>query len=187
MHYVFPSPDESCVLAVDLGLDSVYICDERLRLISTVRVPDGSGCRHLAYSEDGTYIFCANELGSTVSVFQYENMEMTLLQTVSTLQKPVAENYPAAIRVRGEYVYVSNRGDDSIACFRWDGEQLKLCSVTPCGGRYPRDFQLVEDYLICTNEKGCCVTVLKVNGEMLTPVMEPVEIPDVLCVAVKED
>lgn len=182
LHYVFPAPDQKCLLAVDLGLDAIYVCDEQLRVLGTAHVPAGCGPRHLAYSEDGRIVFCANELGSSVSVFTYEDKQLTCVETVSTLHEPSPENYPAAIRVQGDLVYVSNRGDDSIACFRWGGEHLTLQSVTPCGGRYPRDFLLVEDFLFCTNEKGGCVTVLRVEQEKLTPVMEPEAIPDVLCV-----
>jgi len=182
MHYIYPSPDQKYLLAVDLGLDSIYCCDANLQIQSVAQVPPGCGPRHLAYSEDGSVVFCVNELGSSVSVFRYESGRLDYVETVSCVNNDSVSNYPAAIRVRERYVYASNRGDDSIACLEWNGEHLELKSVTPCLGKYPRDFLLVQDYVICANEKEGNVTVFRAEGPVLTPVLEPIEIPGALCV-----
>ena len=50
---------------------------------------------------------------------------MTLLDEQSTLPKSYAgESTATAIRVDGERVYVFNRGHDSIACLRVEGDTL---------------------------------------------------------------
>lgn len=182
VHFVQPSPDRKCLFAVDLGTDSIYSYDENLNLLSTAYVPSGSGARHLAYSEDGKIVFCANELDSSVSVFSYENAQLTLLQTVSALKAPVQGNTAAAIRVQGQYVYVSNRGADAISCLKWDGTQLTLCSVTPCGGSSPRDFLIVDHKMFVTNEKTNNVTIFRVNGTELEKEELELEMPRPLCV-----
>lgn len=182
VHFVQPSPDGSCLFAVDLGTDSIYSYDENLNLLSTAHVPSGCGARHLAYSEDGKIVFCVNELDSSVSVFSYENAQLTLLQTVSVLKEAVQENTAAAIRVQGEYVYVSNRGADVISCLKWDGTQLTLCSVTPCGGISPRDFLIVDQKMFVTNEKTNNVTIFRVNGTELKKEAQELEMPGPLCV-----
>lgn len=181
LHFVQPSPDQRCLFAVDLGMDTVCSYDEDLNLLSAVKVPEGSGPRHLAYSEDGTIVFCVNELASSVSVFAYSDTKLTLLQTVHALKEENPQNISAAIRVCGSYVYVSNRGDDSISCLEWDGKNLQLCSVTPCGGKTPRDFMLVEDLLFCTNLDSDSVTIFRVNGSALCRLEQELHIPAPLC------
>lgn len=186
MHYVMPSPDNTCLLAVDLGLDAVYSYDENLQVLNVARVPAGQGARHLAFSEDGRTVFCVNELSSTVTVFDYEGTKLTPRQSVSVLKHPVRST-AAAIRVKGAYVYVSNRGDDSISCLHWDGADLELCSVTPCQGASPRDFLILGDRLICTNEVGNNVTFFRVEGERLVDTKERLSMEAPLCVVAAGD
>lgn len=183
LHFVSPSPDGQCLLAVDLGLDSIYGYDEELNLLSVSQVPAGCGPRHLAYFQDGQTVFCANELDSSVTVFRYREQRLVEGETVSLLTERNPENTAAAIRVQGNYVYVSNRGNDSISCLEWDGTALKLRSETSCGGSWPRDFLIVEDLLFCTNERSDTVTIFQVNGPVLTLKEERLSIPAPLCVA----
>ncbi len=185
VHFVSPSPDGKYLLAVDLGLDTIFVYDEALNIVNWAKVPEGHGARHLAYAEDGRFIFCVNELQSTVTVFHYEKGELTALETVPALFEPLENNTAAAIRVRGEYVYVSHRGEDSIACLRWDGEKLELCSVTKCGGAGPRDFIMVEDMIFCTNERSHTVSVLQVKGAEITDTGKRIEMGSPICVVVK--
>lgn len=186
LHFVQPSPDGKCLFAVDLGTDSIYSYDADLNLLSTAQVPSGCGARHLAYSEDGKYVFCVNELASSVSVFAYEDTKLILLQTVNALKEENPNSTAAAIRVKGDYVYVSNRGADSISCLEWDGKELILRSETPCGGGSPRDFLIVEDLLFATNEKSNNVTVLRVNGPEMQKLDQELEMPGPLCVVMLE-
>lgn len=185
-HYVMPAPDGTCILAVDLGLDAVYSYEENLKVMDVAHVPAGHGARHLAFSEDGRTVFCVNELASTVTVFGYEGGKLTPKQTVSVLSRP-ARSTAAAIRVKGDYVYVSNRGDDSISCLHWNGGEMKLCSITPCQGASPRDFLIVEDMLICTNETGNNVTFFQVEGERLVDTKERILMKAPLCVVAAAD
>lgn len=182
-HFIAPSPDRQFLLATDLGLDAVFVYDEFLNVHSVARVPAGQGVRHLAYADDGVTVFAANELGSTVSMFTYHGGQLELRQTIPTLFHE-RENMPAAIRVRGEYVYVSNRGDDSISCLHWDQSGMELCSVTLCGGCWPRDFEIVENTIFCTNEKSDTVTILSVDGTKIRGTGERIVMKAPICVAV---
>ena len=47
----------------------------------------GHGVRHLVFSNDGRYVFTANELKSTVSVLEYKDGNMELIDTISCLPK----------------------------------------------------------------------------------------------------
>lgn len=182
-HYVNLSPDGKYLLCCDLGLDRIVTYDLDLNEIAFAKVPDGAGARHLAYSEDGRYVYCVNELASTVSVFSYRDGILRLQSSVSALEKPI-KNTAAAIRVKDGFVYVSNRGEDTVVCFKADGDRLRFVSRTAVGGVSPRDFNFCGDYLICANEKSDNVTVFAVDHGKLTKTDEMRDIPHPLCVTV---
>ncbi len=187
VHFVGITPDRKYICAADLGLDTIFVYDRDLNLVSKENVPAGHGARHLAFSEDGKTMFCVNELKSTVSVFSYEDGQLGYLETVSALPDNfTGDNLAAAIRVKGEYAYVSHRGADMIACLHWDGRHLKLCSVIPCGGASPRDFLLTDGYAVCANECSNNITVIKTDRDIMVKISTGVSIPAPLCVSVVE-
>ncbi len=169
-HFVTEAPDGH-ILVCDLGLDAIWVYDPDLTLVSKASVPAGHGARHLVFSHDGKTVYCVNELGNTVTVFAYASGSLTAKETYPLLPADFdGESIAAAIRLSadGKYLYVSNRGHDSITCFAVGGETLTRKSITPCGGHWPRDINLFGDFLVCTNEREDSVTVFHVNGEKLT-------------------
>lgn len=184
-HYVNLSPDKKYLLCCDLGLDRIDTYDFDLNVVSSAKVPSGHGARHLAYASDGKYIYCANELGSTVSVFAYEDGALRLQSTYSSISETTKENTAAAIRYHDGCVYVSNRGEDTIVCFKATKDTLSFVSRTPTGGASPRDFDFCGDHLICTNENTNNITVFAVNGGVLVPTDEVTAVKNPLCVTVK--
>ena len=185
IHYVHPTPDGKYLLSVDLGLDAVYTYDKDLNVISVAHVPAGEGCRHLAFSEDGKTVFCVNELGSSITVFAYDDGVLSPLETVSILPSGIEGSTAGAIRVCGEYVFASNRGEETIAVCRYDGKALKHLRSIPCGGVSPRDFMIVEDLLFVTNERTNNVTIfrLTLDGDTVSYEKLPEELimPNPLC------
>ncbi|MBE6657663.1 MAG: lactonase family protein [Ruminococcaceae bacterium] len=170
-HFIAPMPGGSCLAVCDLGLDQVFVYDRALHPVSRVKFPDGCGPRHLCYSADGRYAYCANELSSTVSVLSCDGEAGTFahLCHISTRASDHrdTENYPAAIRCDGTYVYVSNRGDDDVAVFRCEagGAALSRIANLPTGGAWTRDIWVEGDLLICTNERADSVTVLRMTED----------------------
>lgn len=186
-HFVRESLDGKYIFCVDLGVDKIFIYDHKLNEIGYAEVPAGEGCRHLDYSPDGRYVYCANELGSAVSVFEYENGRLNRLETFKTLPDDFCrQSTVAAIRVSrdGKYLFVSNRGHDSICTFDIvNGKNLQSPIWTKTGGRSPRDFNFAGNYIFCANE-GSGVTVFKADGKMLKKLDLELDIPGALCVAV---
>ena len=162
-HFISPTPDCNYLMSTDLGLDTVFVYDGDLHVVSRAQVPSGQGCRHLAPSDDGEWVFCANELGSTVSVFHYAQGKMRLTETVGALFVPDGENTSAAIRVREDMVWVSQRGLDAVSCLKWDGQHLALQAVCPCGGDSPRDILPVGDWILAADEKSDNVSFLRIK------------------------
>ena len=181
-HFITEAPDGG-LLVTDLGLDRIIAYDAELNRIAETALRPGSGPRHLAFSPDGKTVFCANELSSTVCMYRYDGAgRITLLYEQPTLPEDFAgESTAAAIRVDGERVYVSNRGHDSIACLRAEGDALIPEGFLPCQGTGPRDFDIVGDKIVCTNETSDSVTVLdKQTGKLLSALC----LPRPLCVTV---
>ena len=181
-HYVCTSPDKKYILCTDLGLDTVFIYDTDLEEKFTVKVPDGSGPRHLCFSENGIYLYCVNELSNDVSVFEWNDGKPILKDTYPALPDFKGESTAAAIRIKNGYIYISNRGADTISRFRIIGEKLELLENTYCGGRGPRDFNIIDDYIICTNENSNDVTILKLENGLPVLTTQKIKIDSPLCV-----
>ena len=187
VHSTFLSPDKRYLLSCDLGLDSIFVYDRDLRLVSVARVPSGAGPRHTVFSKDGKYVYCINEMAATVSTFAYDNGYLTYLQDVSA--KPQGfdgQGAGSAIRLSedGKRLYVTERGSNTVALFAVNGENLTLMEHYSSYGNHPRDFDLIAEgrYAVCTNQFGNCFVLYRVEEDgSLTP-RTTVELPQALAV-----
>lgn len=199
-HMVLNDPQGAFVLAVDLGTDSVYTYrldtgTGRLTAVSTAKAPAGAGPRHAAFHPSGRFLYVANELGDSVTVCGYDPDTGTVtpgdsLPTVPAGSGGTQRNYPAEVAVSadGSFVYVSNRGHDSIARFRVAaaGAQLELLDAVPSGGAYPRHIALApgDAWLFAANQNSGTVAVFARDGATgaLTPAGEPLAVTAPVCV-----
>jgi 6-phosphogluconolactonase len=92
-----------------------------------VTPPSGTGPRHYVYHPTKNIVYFSNEQGGSVTAYHLDPAQGTLtpFQTLSTL--PVGftgSNTCAKIQIHpaGRFLYVSNRGYDSIAGFALDGD-----------------------------------------------------------------
>jgi 6-phosphogluconolactonase len=153
-HSAVLSPDNRFAIAVDLGLDKlfVYKFDQSTGSLTAnspafAQAPPGSGPRHLAFSPDQHFAYVVNELNSTISAYAYDQRAGTLhlLQTISTVPPGfTGPNTGAEVQVgpNGKFVYVSNRGHDSIGVFAVDSKNGMLSPVQDVStlGKTPRNF-----------------------------------------------
>ena len=170
-HCVIPTPDGKYLCICDLGTDCLYICTMDLELVSQVHTPAGSGPRHAVFSPDGKYAYCSNELNSTVSVFAYGEGQLELLHSLSTLPEGCAAlNSASAIRIseKGDRLYVSNRGHNSVCVYEVSGADIKPLCWIPSGGDSPREMTVVGDWILCGNEGSHDICVLPRNGDEKT-------------------
>lgn len=166
-HCVLPSPDGRYLLVTDLGLDKIYVYDYKLNDVSVAEVPPGAGPRHLAWLNE-SYLVCVNELACTVTMMRYKQGIITPVQTISVLETERTDTVTsAAIRVCGSHVFVSNRGSNTISMIEVLGERMELKSVAACGGLSPRDFAIMDRFLLCANQESSTVTILKIEAEGL--------------------
>ncbi len=174
-HFCGFSRDEDMLWVVDLGLDTVkcYDLDMENKLMiekpeQDVALPKGVGPRHFVWNKDIDglmYVVC--ELSSEVFVVDTKKQNK-IIQSISTLPEGVTESACAAIRLSedGKFLYVSNRGHDSIVVYRVkeDGS-LDIVEITSVIGKTPRDFNLIEDLLLVANQDSDEIQILKVDRE----------------------
>ncbi len=160
-HFVGVTPDKKYLTIADLGLDTIYLYNRDMTLHSTAKVPSGHGARHLIFSDCGNYMFAVSELASSLTVFSYDGDSLTFIDSISTLPSDyIGENIAAAIRIHKGKIYVSNRGHHSIAKLSFNGERLALETTYPCGGKGPRDFDFIGEYIVVTNQHSNSIDLL---------------------------
>ena len=195
-HAVVPDPSGRWLLSVDLGTDSVWVyalspaggaeadagggpAGGALRLHREVPVGEGTGPRHLAFHPDGRHAYLVNELKSTVTVCRWDAGEGALQPVAETPTVPEGAasgpNYPSELVVSpdAQYVWVANRGHDSIAVLDLgaSGDALHLVGTVPCGGHWPRDLALHPSgrRLYAANERSGDVTWFDLDPETGVP------------------
>ncbi len=174
-HMIQTDPSNHYVFVANKGADTLsqFLFDPTTgKLVANekpfVRTAEGAGPRHFAFSPDGKYVFLINELDDTLSSYGFDASKgrLTWLQTLSTLPEGAdgAHNTCAEVVVApsGDFVYGSNRGDDSIATFALDAHsgKLRFLGTTPSGGAVPRSFTLSPDgrWMLVANESGNVTT-----------------------------
>ena len=154
-HYIAPTPDGKYLVCVDLGMDTVFTYDPALHEVARLKMPAGCGCRHLAFSDDGAFAYCADELSSTISALSYADGGFTYLGSVPLTDGRGSDGgMPSAIRYRNGKVYIASRTDSRIFVFDVTGGRMTYRFSMPSGGISPRDFDVFDDFIICANEMG---------------------------------
>jgi 6-phosphogluconolactonase len=190
-HWFRTDPSGRFALAADLGIDQilVYKLDAAGKLTPHdppfTKVTPGSGPRHLAFHPNAQWVYAVQELSNQVVAFQWDAGKGTLtqFQAVSTLAETFKEPSTAAeimVRGDGKFLYVSNRGEDSIVVYAIDARtgELTLKQRVPSGGKTPRFFTLdpAAKWLLVSNQEGGNVAVFAVDAKTgeLTPKGNPV-------------
>ena len=183
VHFAGFTPDEKWLLAVDLGIDAIFMYSPDMQISKRVEMPAGHGCRHLAWSEDGQYCFCVNELASSLSVLRYTQDTLILMDTVSLLPENWrGSNTAAAIRVAGERIYVSHRGCDQIAVLSHHDGTLTKPVFVDAEGKSSRDIHIMQDILFSANENSDCVTAFQVEKDGLQFMNKRIAVPKPLSI-----
>lgn len=153
IHQVQFSPDGKFVLATDLGLDKIYVFkynksgDNVLEKVSEFDTKKGSGPRHIAFSKSGKLIYLVQELSGDLSVLNYNNGKIELIQEETLLSRKVRFNFRAAdihLSANEKFLYVTNRDDaDDITTFKiLDDGKVKRIQQVKTTGRNPRNFAI---------------------------------------------
>ena len=197
VHFVQVTPDKHFLLAIDLGLDSVFcypILPEGLDANAAIRspiAPAGTGPRHLVFAADGHHAWLLNELFSTVTTLDYANGQFTQRQTCPMVPPAfTGSTKAAAIRLSpdGRFLYASNRGYDTIVFYRVQEDfTLKEFGSFFTGAAFLRDFNFIGDSwtLAVAGETSNNVFFFDVNpetgfprpnGQVITDLPQPINV-----------
>ena len=148
------SKDGQYSMTVDLGMDKVKVfkIDPATGKVdddaaADISLPAGSGPRHIAVAPDQKIAYVCGEIDSTVNVVDLDlaGGKSKTVQSLSTLPQATPGNSTAEVVLApsGKFVYVSNRGHNSIAVFKV-GEDRKLTTVGHITGdiKIPRNFNI---------------------------------------------
>jgi len=202
-HSINVSPDNRFAFAADLGTDEIRIYQlnvAKAKLIphQAVSTPAGGGPRHFTFHPNGRFAFANNEMTSSVTTYKYDEASfdatagmLKKLETASTLPADFkGDNSTAEVKVHpnGKFVYVSNRGHDSIAIFAVkDNGTLEPVGHASTGGKTPRNFNICGNFLLAANQDSGTVVVLKIDEATgsLTPTGSSIKVPMPVCVLPK--
>lgn len=179
----------------DLGKDQVLtydidIANGKLSLASTVDEAAGEGPRHFTFHPSGKYVYVNNELGNTITVYDLDgDGTLSPKQTESTLPSGsdgVSHTADIHVSPDGDYVYVSNRGHDSIAIFSIDQSTGNVTAVghESTQGNTPRNFAITPDgkFLLAENQDSDSIVSFKREDDgTLTPTGSILNVPAPVC------
>ncbi len=176
-HSAWFSPEGNEIIGVDLGTDELWLYTlekdgEPLQNTAKVKIPAGSGPRHLAFHPAAPWVYVINELNSTITQLnRSQSGEFELIESVSTLPEGYeGENYTADIRVApdGRFLYGSNRGHNSLVIYKINQQNghLSLVGHQETLGDWPRNFVLSPDakYLLVANQRSNSIVAFKRDG-----------------------
>ena len=180
-HSINLSADNKYAYAADLGVDKVmiYRFDSQDGLLvpsaaDAAAIPAGGGPRHFSIHPSGRFAYSNNELTCEVTTFVRNTHTGSLkgIQQSSTLpggydgRKSTAE---CLVHPNGKFLYVSNRGHDSIASFAIDQDTGKLTrfAITKTGGMEPRNFFIIDGgkWLIAANQNSDTLVVFVIQED----------------------
>ncbi|KAF0224139.1 MAG: hypothetical protein FD179_1564 [Erysipelotrichaceae bacterium] len=187
------------VLVCDLGLDKImaYSVDPYLMLHPkyTFNTKEGQGPRHLIAHPVKPIIYVFAELTSELLVLAHDGFGLRQTQCISTL--PATEQdikSGAAIRIdqKGKFIYVSNRGHDSISVFKVDdsAKHVDMIQNIKTQGIYPRDFNISPDgkYLVVVHKDSDNASVFAIDHDhgKLSHLNHDFIVPEAVCVQFSE-
>ena len=210
-HCATLSPDNRFLVVCDLGNDDIvtmYVKPGTAQLgapqLNRVHTP-GSGPRHLVFHQNGRWVYVIDELSSRIDHYLWNATHASastgpeaLLTYAGNSVSTVDDGYHGsntaaeiAFSLDGQFLYASNRGENSLVVFRVDPASgaPSVVQRLSCGGRVPRQFMLSPDggWLVCGNQESGTVTVFKRDagsGQLSGPVQTiALEMPEMILFA----
>lgn len=199
-HSIYADATNRFVYSCDLGTDQIWIFSldaERGTLTpltpASAATPTGTGPRHLALHPNGKFIYANNEYGMSVTAFSRDPQTgaLTELQNIDTLPEGASRDKVSTAEIvfhpSGKWLYVSNRGHNSITSFTV-GEDGKLTWLenVPLGVDHPRSFAIEPSgkWLVAAGMHSNKIVSLKLDpatGKLSAP-QETLEVPSPACV-----
>lgn len=197
-HFNGFDPKGQYVVVPDKGTDKIFVFEFKNGKLnsssqSNTITREGSGPRHIAFHPNSKWAYSINELDSTITAYQFNEKDGQLAPfqiTPSVSDKYTGNNRSSAIQIdaQGQFLYASNRGEDSIGVFKINSinGELTLIQTQSSLGKTPRFFTLdpSNQYILVANEDSDEIITLKVTPQngTLTPTQEITSCGSPVCI-----
>jgi len=195
-HFVTFDPTGERVLVNDKGIDQVVIYRLRDGRLEPAEPPfgqlhAGAAPRHLSFHPNGRYAYVNGEADMTITAFAYDRGALRELQVLPTMPENANRDGCSTAQIlvepSGSFVYVSNRGHDSIAQFAIDKNTGLLTSLgnVPTQGRTPRNFAIDPSgkRLYAANQESDTIVQFAIEGDgTLAPTGNLTEVGAPVCI-----
>ena len=163
--FIDETKDHQRIFVCDLGMDEVvlYRVVEKGKLEkdeeNSFKVKAGNGPKKMIFNQSGTIAYLLNELSNTISVYHYEDCHFTHVQDIDTYPKDEYKGESVAGDIimsdAGDYIFVTNRGHDSISAFKVEDDgRLSFVEFVDTDDN-PVALTLINDrWLIVAAKKG---------------------------------
>ena len=194
-HSINFNQDGTQAFVADLGKDQILLYDVdpskgtmKPSKQAFLDLPPGGGPRHFCFHPGFEIAFSNLELTSQVALLRYDQQKRTLklVKVLDTIppqaRKTGNSTAECLVHPSGKFLFVSNRGHNSIAVFAVDAKSgsFQLMGNTPSVGEIPRGFGLTDDgrWLVLGNQKTGNVVTMSIDQETgkLTQVGKPVSL-----------
>ena len=174
-HQVIPYKNQYLVPC--LFIDQIKILDKDFTVVDEISFEVGTGPRHAVFSGDEKYLYVVGELSNFLYVVDMHAKK--IVNTVELLENGLSHvKDTAAIRKKGDYLYVSTRTLDVITVLHVSGKDVERIQVTSCAGKHPRDFVIVDDDIIVANRFSDSLSVLPIEHAYIQNAVSTVTIPE---------
>lgn len=180
-HSVELDPTHRFLLSANLGADRIFIYhfDPRTRQLTpsdpaATVVAAGSGPRHTAFHPNGRLLILLTELTAELQTYSWDGRlgHLQLLHTVSTVAPDFKGDRSAsdlAITRDGRFVYVVNRGEDTLLVYaiKPRSGDLALVQRLPAQGHVPwaLGLDMSGRWLLVANQASNTVNVFSVDSK----------------------
>lgn len=152
-HAVVFVPGKERLYVTDLGQDKIFAFNFRPSVPpltldqEVVKLPKGTGPRHIVFDKKGKYAYVIGELRPVVVVYAVSSSGLTPVQEISTEGEGGKGGGHIALSPDGRYLYTTHRlRGDGIVIFRIDSSTGQLVRVGHVStGSHPRHFAFSPD------------------------------------------
>lgn len=188
-HSINFNQDGTQAFVADLGKDQILLYDVdpgtgkmKPSQQAFLQMPSGGGPRHFSFHPDFDIAFSNLELTSQVALLHYDREKRTLalgkvLDTIPESAKGKGNSTAEClVHPSGKFLYVSNRGHNSIATFSVDAiaKTFRSLGNTSSEGEIPRGFGITNNgqWLVLGNQKTGNVVAMSIDQKTgkLSPV-----------------
>jgi 6-phosphogluconolactonase len=122
-HIVVIDPSGKFLVVCEKAAERIYVfrVGARLELASVYQCPIGTGPRHCVFDKNTGRMFMTCEFSSELWSFDFDAKTgvLAFIDKQSTLSGFTGRNEPATLQIlpNGRFVYMNNRGEDTVVCF----------------------------------------------------------------------